>query len=238
MKKLLSLLFVSVLICCLFIGCGRTTNSACPHCNEAISPSDSFCSNCGCSLNEATISATQETSPINTSHPTNTLTSPDTKSQSTNPVHTHLFIAANCSTPATCSCGETYGEPLGHNWQNATCDKPSRCTLCNETKGEPIGHNWIAATYSSPKTCSICKEISGSPLEQPTQKRCLLCDRTVERSTTNYCESHDCNNSSCPYPARGAGSSTWITYCDFHACPIPGCMNYNGGSGYCANHNE
>lgn len=164
MKKLLSLLLVSVLICCFYTGCGRTTVPNCPRCNEAISTSDSFCRNCGYSLNETTLSATQGTSPINASHSTNNHSSLDTESQSTNPVHTHLFIAANCSTPATCSCGETYGEPLEHNWQNATCDKPSKCTFCNETKGEPIGHKWIAATYYSPKTCSICGTTVGEPI--------------------------------------------------------------------------
>lgn len=39
-------------------------------------------------------------------------------------VHNHNYADATCTVPATCSCGETQGEALGHNYVEGVC---SRC---------------------------------------------------------------------------------------------------------------
>lgn len=65
--------------------------------------------------------------------------------------HEHTFVAKTCTEPATCTiCGETYGEPLGHDWVDADCENPKYCLLCNEQEGEPLGHD------VSIGTCSVC----------------------------------------------------------------------------------
>lgn len=74
----------------------------------------------------------------------------------------HDWTEANCTSPKTCSrCGETDGEPLGHDWTEADCDTPRTCKLCGATEGEPLGHNWQPADCSRPETCSRCGETKG-----------------------------------------------------------------------------
>ena len=53
--------------------------------------------------------------------------------------HTHTYSEATCTEPQTCTeCGETLGEPLGHDMAPATTDAPSTCTRCGYTEGERI----------------------------------------------------------------------------------------------------
>ena len=51
-----------------------------------------------------------------------------------------------------CLCREEAGEPLGHNWVDATCTESEMCSRCNETRGEVLGHD-TRIGY-----CSKCKE--------------------------------------------------------------------------------
>lgn len=44
----------------------------------------------------------------------------------TNGDHVHAFGDATCTTPATCECGETEGEALGHNFADG------KCTVCRK----------------------------------------------------------------------------------------------------------
>ena len=67
-----------------------------------------------------------------------------------NPVHTHKFSKATCEKPATCECGATKGNALGHNFTNATCDTLATCTTCGATKGTFANHNY------NDGICSIC----------------------------------------------------------------------------------
>ena len=41
--------------------------------------------------------------------------------------HEHVFGEATCTTPATCECGVTEGEALGHSFENGAC------SVCGET---------------------------------------------------------------------------------------------------------
>lgn len=55
--------------------------------------------------------------------------------------HTHSYTyPATCTEPARCSCGASYGNPLGHQMTTATCLKPSTCERCGYTEGSTVGH--------------------------------------------------------------------------------------------------
>lgn len=80
----------------------------------------------------------------------------------------HVWGAADCTVPATCTrCGATNGSALGHNWNAATCTAPETCSRCGVTSGAALGHSWNAATYDAPKTCSVCGVTTGATLELP-----------------------------------------------------------------------
>lgn len=69
----------------------------------------------------------------------------------------HEWNEATCEEPRKCSkCGATEGEALGHDWKEATCDYAQTCIRCDETYGEPLGHSWIEATCEKPQTCRNC----------------------------------------------------------------------------------
>ena len=59
----------------------------------------------------------------------------------------------------------------------------------------------------------------------------------VSRFDTNYCSSHDCSNSNCPYPAKETGNSRG-SYCNFHSCEIATCLQKKQQSNlpYCSSH--
>lgn len=72
--------------------------------------------------------------------------------------------SADCLNPKTCeSCGETEGEPAGHDWRSADCDSPKTCAACGETEGEPAAHIWQEAVCEIPKTCTACGKTEGEP---------------------------------------------------------------------------
>lgn len=71
---------------------------------------------------------------------------------------------ADCVTPKTCGqCGETEGEPAGHDYLEADCVTPKKCSLCGETEGQPLGHDWLEAECLTPKTCAHCGLTEGEP---------------------------------------------------------------------------
>ncbi len=77
--------------------------------------------------------------------------------------HQHQWTEATCTEPAKCSeCGEIQGEALGHTWVDATCTEPKTCSVCGVTEGEALGHTWVDATCTEPKTCSVCGATEGS----------------------------------------------------------------------------
>ncbi len=90
-------------------------------------------------------------------------------------VHTHNFSDATCDTAQTCSCGETQGEPLGHEGGEATCIEKPICTRCGKSYGEPLRHDYAEATYTAPQTCTRCGETTGEKLKLSTSCGMLLC---------------------------------------------------------------
>lgn len=157
----------------------------------------------------------------------------------------HRWKDATCNDPKACTeCFKTDGDPLGHDWAEATCEDAKTCKRCGETEGAPLGHQWKAATYDAPKTCEICKKTEGAALTKPTdpptpvqpEKRCLVCNHLVKRKDTNYCPSHDCSYSGCPYPAKRTGTSFCI-YCVYHSCRETNCgRKRTNDSEYCSAH--
>ncbi len=59
------------------------------------------------------------------------------------PDHIHSFAPADCTTPETCSCGETRGTARGHNPSKASCVSRSRCYTCGETLEPALGHDYV-----------------------------------------------------------------------------------------------
>ena len=52
---------------------------------------------------------------------------------------------------------EPAAEPVHeHTWAEATCTEPRTCTECGETEGEPLGHDLQPADYWSPGICLRC----------------------------------------------------------------------------------
>ena len=79
----------------------------------------------------------------------------------------HQWSEATCTKPQKCSiCGRTQGEPLGHEWRPATCTEPKTCDRCGLTSGKALGHEWKDATEELPATCSICGETNGSSIKE------------------------------------------------------------------------
>lgn len=77
----------------------------------------------------------------------------------------HDWEDATCDEPEKCSkCGETRGEALGHDWKDATCTEPKTCSRCDETKGKALGHELTAATCTESSVCTVCGETEGEPL--------------------------------------------------------------------------
>ena len=154
----------------------------------------------------------------------------------------HDWIDADCENPAICSaCNLTRGSPLGHKWIDATCIVAKTCSICGKTEGEPLGHVWTDATCTLAKTCSVCGETEGEPLER-SYIPSYSSGSNDSGSSSGGSESsrsgfkYGCSISGCPYPAKCV-NGVYGSYCEFHGCRVPGCLNIPiGGSYYCATH--
>lgn len=65
-----------------------------------------------------------ESKPVESTPTTSTATKPvESKPVESKPVevHTHTFTEATCEKPATCNCGETKGNALGHKYNEGVC---------------------------------------------------------------------------------------------------------------------
>lgn len=67
--------------------------------------------------------------------------------------HVHSYTTpATCTEPAKCSCGRTFGTPLGHQMAPATCQSPQKCIRCGAATGDPVPHSFSPDTHR----CSWC----------------------------------------------------------------------------------
>ena len=90
---------------------------------------------------------------------------PDVNSVPSTPApeeHVHTFMPPSCTAPATCTCGATQGEPMDHQWNEATCETPAICGVCGIT-GEFGDHVYPQGS----KECSVCHSVkTGSPVTE------------------------------------------------------------------------
>ena len=112
-----------------------------------------------------------------TTKPSETKKTADT----TKPAHQHIFVAATCVNPKTCSCGATEGKANGHNWKAATCIEPKICVVCSQTEGSANGHSWGSASCTSAKKCSSCGISEGSPLGHSWKNATYSAPKTCTR---------------------------------------------------------
>ena len=78
---------------------------------------------------------TEETKePTTSKEPTEEVKPTKEPASTEEPVHTHIWSKATCTSPKTCSCGETSGSPLGHSFSNGKC---SRCGAKDPNYQEP-----------------------------------------------------------------------------------------------------
>lgn len=76
----------------------------------------------------------------------------------------HSFIDDDCTSPRICKiCGHTEN-PLGHEWEEATCTQAKTCRRCSATSGEPLGHEWAEASCTEAQTCKRCGASNGAAL--------------------------------------------------------------------------
>lgn len=99
----------------------------------------------------------------------------------------HDYADATCTEPKKCTkCGEASGEALGHEWSEATCTAPKKCAKCGETSGTVLDHSWTDATCTDPKKCTKCGETSGSALEHSfTAATCTDAPKCTKCGKTN-----------------------------------------------------
>lgn len=88
--------------------------------------------------------------------------------------HEHIWIVATCEEPATCRiCGETLGDPLGHDIVEATCTQASYCRRCGKEFAPALGHDFEGAgyTYDAVKHWIECKRGCGTKKEEESHTK-------------------------------------------------------------------
>ena len=87
------------------------------------------------SLNSSTVESTiqQDIENLNSTTPTLPSTENSSTTNSTNS-HTHNFVDATCTKPATCSCGATVGAAYGHSYSNGVCERCNQKVPNNSSK--------------------------------------------------------------------------------------------------------
>lgn len=78
---------------------------------------------------------------------------------------------------------------FGHEWEEATCVEPKRCSVCNLTQGNVIEHEWKEATCTDAKTCTQCWKTTGMSLGHTTKYgTCSRCNTYVTDLQEKYYE--------------------------------------------------
>ncbi len=126
---IISLLTILCLACC--------NNEVITDTSNDIYPIESPTSQTQSAENNTINSEPDETSSLTTSFSTES-----EYHEESQPIHIHEYSNPTCTEPATCNCGETTGQALGHNYSPATCFVPKTCTVCNKTEGDVLTHSY------------------------------------------------------------------------------------------------
>ena len=148
MKKILS--FVLILLMLLGIcacSAGNNSDTRAPQSNLSITYATDPTNASGEQSTDAPTQApTQAPTAVPTAAPTEAPTKAPTQvptqaptPKPTDPPHVHVFGAATCTKPKTCSCGATEGNPNGHSYYKGTCSD------CGATDPDYVSENlvWI-----------------------------------------------------------------------------------------------
>lgn len=107
----------------------------------------------------------------------------------------HHFIDATCTEPKRCiDCGQTEGEPLGHQISEWIIDIEGTCTtegkqhkecircqkILEEKNIELVEHTWKEADCYNPRTCVVCEITEGTSLEHQFSKWDVICEPTYD----------------------------------------------------------
>ena len=76
----------------------------------------------------------------------------------------HEYSEATCTEPSKCTiCGDEEGSALGHSFSGATCTSGGVCTRCGSVNSA-LGHTWQEATCTAAKKCTRCGMTNGKAL--------------------------------------------------------------------------
>lgn len=91
----------------------------------------------------------------------------------------HSREDATCENPQICkTCGEEFGEPLGHKFEGGSCTEDSVCSVCQKVLKAP-GHDYEDATCDRPKHCKNCDEEVGEALDHSIKGGvCVNCGKS------------------------------------------------------------
>lgn len=193
---------------------------------------------CGQGDTEATTTSVEATAP-------SVETSASTEPSTTEPTHQHQYSEATCTSPATCSCGATEGEALGHSWLDATCDSPKTCSTCGITEGEVLAHSWVAATCTTRKQCTACGITEGYTLGHSwvdatcaSPKKCATCGTTQGQALAHSWTDADCTTpKTCSACGATEGEALGHAWADADCATPKTCSTCGATEGDALDHN-
>lgn len=185
-------------------------------------------------------------------------------------VHRHVLEQVP-AVPATCvsagntehyrctACGERFRDdrgndpvteaevklsPLGHDWQEATCETPKTCkrTGCSATEGRPLGHDWTTGWMSDAgfhwHEClrENCGEKSGHAAHIPgpeateaAPQTCTECGYVIAPAL-EHTHVYDRQSTDARYLKAAAGCTTKAVYFCSCACGEAGTETFEAGT--------
>ena len=142
-----------------------------------------------------------------------------------------ILALACCLSLVACSSGEAIPETT----EPSQAQQSSEPTSANTTQETNKPTQPAAPTQPYQRMCYWCDELPVGEFETYCINcRCLLCGELRKDGGGKYlyCRSHNCNATSCEYPAFEDSQ-----YCSEHKCRKPNCNNQRwSNSEYCAHH--
>ena len=146
-----------------------------------------------------------------------------------------ILALACCLSLVACSSGETIPETTEPSqMQQTTKASANKATQATKPPAQPTIKP-TQATQPQQEMCYWCDEVPVGEFETYCVNcRCLKCGNLRKDGGGKYvyCRNHNCNETSCEYPAFEDSQ-----YCSEHKCRKPNCDNRRwANSEYCAHH--